>query len=131
MSIRTLSIIAVCAGAIILAGCNRTNPVMNVEGSPITVASGKTNMEKVKGAIISAGARMGWQMKAVSDGYLVATLYQRGHMAQVDIKYTTESYNITYKDSSNLLYDGTNIHRNYNNWVNNLDRNIRAELAQL
>lgn len=131
MSLRTLSILAVCAGAIIFAGCNRSNPVMNVEGSPIAVTSGKTNMEKVKGAIISAGARLGWQMKPVSNGHLVATLYQRGHMAQVDIKYTTETYSITYKDSSNLMYDGSNIHRNYNNWITNLDRNIRAELAQL
>lgn len=131
MSIRTLSIIAVCAGAIIFAGCGRTNPVMNIEGSPIAVSSGKTNMDKVKGAIMSAGTRLGWQMKPVANGHMVATLFQRGHMAQVDIKYTTESYSITYKDSSNLHYDGANIHRNYNNWVNNLDRNIRAALAPL
>jgi len=131
MSIRTLSIMAVCATAITFAGCGRTNPVLNIDNSPVTVSSGKASLEKVKGAIISAGTRLGWQVKPVTNGHLVATLYQRGHMAQVDIKYTTETYNITYKDSSNLLYDGSNIHRNYNNWVNNLDRNIRAALAQL
>lgn len=130
MSIRTLSIIAVCASAIIFAGCGR-NPVMNIEGSPIAVSSGKTTMDKVKGAIISAGTRLGWQMKPVADGHMVATLFLRGHMAQVDIKYTTESYSITYKDSSNLKYDGTNIHKNYNGWIQNLDRNIRVALSPL
>jgi hypothetical protein len=29
---------------------------------------------------------------------------------------------ITYTDSENLLYDGSNIHRNYNGWIRLLAR---------
>ena len=52
-------------------------------------------------------------------------------MAKVDITYTTESYSVVYKDSHELLYDGKEIHRNYNNWVLQLSDRIRLQLAQL
>jgi hypothetical protein len=52
-------------------------------------------------------------------------------MAKVDVKYDTKTYNITYKDSSNLEYDGKNIHKNYNGWIQNLDNGIRAQLSNL
>jgi hypothetical protein len=32
-------------------------------------------------------------------------------------------------DSTNLNYDGTNIHRNYNGWITNLDKAIRSQLT--
>jgi hypothetical protein len=36
-----------------------------------------------------------------------------------------------YKDSDVLLYDGTKIHRNYNKWVELLERQINIELSTL
>lgn len=62
---------------------------------------------------------------------MVGTLNLRSHMAQVDIRYTTTSYSITYRDSKDLNYDGSNIHRNYNNWIRNLDQAIKQQLASL
>jgi len=52
-------------------------------------------------------------------------------MAQVDIKYSTIAYSITYKDSSNLKYDGTKIHSNYNGWIQNLDKAIKIQLSTM
>jgi hypothetical protein len=52
-------------------------------------------------------------------------------VAVVDINYTVKSYNISYKDSTELNYDGTNIHKNYNGWIQNLDKGIRAQLSNL
>jgi hypothetical protein len=52
-------------------------------------------------------------------------------MAVVDVNYTPQTYSITYKDSSNLGYDGQSIHKNYNGWVQNLDKAIRAQLGAL
>jgi hypothetical protein len=49
----------------------------------------------------------------------------------MDIKYNTKSYSIEYKDSQGLKYDGTNIHKNYNSWVMNLDNRIRAQLSTM
>jgi hypothetical protein len=52
-------------------------------------------------------------------------------LAVVDVNYSTRSYSITYKDSTELQYDGKSIHQNYNGWVQNLDKGIRAQLSAL
>ena len=38
-------------------------------------------------------------------------------MAEVDITFDATKFSINYKNSENLLYDGTVIHRNYNKWI--------------
>ena len=88
-------------------------------------------MDDMQKAIVRAGAGLGWQMKVAEPGLIVGTLRLRSHMAVVDIKYDTKAYSITYKDSSNLDYDGANIHKNYNGWVQNLDNAIRVQIANL
>lgn len=112
-----------------LIGC-RSAPVYNVTEAPVS-ASEKASAEDVKKAILSAGASLGWQMKEVEPGHIVGNLFLRKHHAVVDIPYSKENYSINYKDSSELNYDGTNIHSNYNGWVQNLDRAIQARLSIL
>jgi hypothetical protein len=86
-----------------LIGC-RTAPVYNVDEAPVN-ASGKVTLDDVKKAIIAAGVGLGWQMKAVEPGHIVASLFIRKHSAVVDIPYTASSYSIQYKDSTELNYD--------------------------
>lgn len=112
-----------------LIGC-RTSPVLNVTDAPVN-ATGQVSNSDVKKAIISAGAGLGWQMKEVKPGHIVGTLFLRKHMASVDIPYSSSSYSINYKDSSELNYDNGNIHSNYNGWVQNLDRAIQARLVAM
>jgi hypothetical protein len=131
MSFKNLVLAVLCASAVFLIGCNKTVPLINYENSPIVTVGGKADMDKIKKAIIVAGTRIGWQMQPVTDGHIVGSLFTRGHMAKVDIKYNQDTYSITYKDSSNLLYDGSEIHRQYNNWVDRLNRQIRAELSSI
>ena len=38
---------------------------------------------------------------------------------------------IRYRKSSNLDYDGNNIHPRYNSWIKKLDQTIQLELASL
>ena len=122
----------IIAGLVII-GC-RASPVYNVEDASIVSAAGKEfTEEQVRTAIMQAGSTLGWTMKPVSDGHLVGTLFLRKHMAQVDIKYTTNSYSITYKDSQELSFDeeaGT-IHSNYNGWIQNLQKNIDSRLTMM
>ena len=59
------------------------------------------------------------------------TLNLRSHTAIVDITYDTRTYSIKYKDSTNLGYDGRNIHSNYNGWIENLDKGIQTQLVNL
>ena len=55
----------------------------------------------------------------------------RQHTAVVDIRYSPESYSISYRDSAVLLYDGQVIHRNYNKWVQLLSERIQLELNKV
>lgn len=121
----------VLAGIVIaiLGGC-RSAGIYNVSAAPV-VANKAVTMEDVQKAIVRAGVGLGWQMKPVEPGLIVGTLNLRTHMAMVDIKYDTKTYNITYKDSSNLNYSGDSIHKNYNGWIQNLDSGIRSQLSNL
>ncbi len=124
---RNIIVIIATSLLLMLAGC-RSNPVFNIENAPIEISE-KHSSNDVKKAIIRAGVGLGWQMKAKKAGHIVASLYLRKHVAIVDITYTKKSYNIKYKSSQNLSYDGTNIHSNYNSWVQNLNRQIQAQLS--
>ncbi len=114
---------------VILAGC-RSNPVLNIENAPIEI-SAKHSANDIKKSIIRAGVGLGWNMKVQKAGHIVATLYLRKHIAVVDVTYTKNSYSLTYKDSTELNYDGTNIHKNYNSWIINLNRQIQAQLLAI
>ena len=104
---------------------------MDIVDAPVVEpASGpKLTADQVKLAIQRAGATLGWQIKEVQPFLLEGTLNLRSHMAQVNIPYSAERYSIVYKDSKNLNYDGKNIHSNYNSWVQNLDRAIKAQMG--
>lgn len=120
---------------LIFGGC-RTAPIFNVNEATITPVSGKEpTLEDVTQAIVSAstGSTPPWNMQVVKPGHVVATLHVRGHMAAVDILYTTNSYSIKHKESSNLKHDAADgtIHSNYNAWIQRLDGNIRGKLALL
>jgi hypothetical protein len=85
----------------------------------------------VRTAIIRAGSGLGWQMQPEGPGRLKGTLNVRSHMAVIDVTHDTKSYSIKYRDSTGLnAKDGT-IHKNYNGWVQNLDKRIRNELNLL
>ncbi|MCL4802018.1 MAG: hypothetical protein KJ025_20675 [Burkholderiales bacterium] len=120
----------IAVAAIGMAGC-RTAAVYDVVDAPVVgPADGrKLSSEQVRNAIIRAGTGLGWQVREVQPFLLEGTLHLRSHMARVNIPYSTERYSIVYKESDNLQYDGKMIHSNYNGWVQNLDKAIKANLA--
>jgi hypothetical protein len=116
------------ASFLVLAGCRAAAPIHNVVAAPV-VTSKPVTMEAVQKAIITAGNVLGWKMEPRNPGRITGTLELRTHRAVVEVTYDTKTYNIKYKDSSNLEYTGTTIHQNYNGWVENLDKAIRVQLA--
>jgi hypothetical protein len=118
------------ASFIVLAGCRAAAPIYDVVAAPV-VTSKPVTMEAVRNAIVVAGSGLGWRMEPRTPGTITGILDLRDHRAVVEVTYDTKTYNIKYKDSSNLNYSGTTIHKNYNGWVENLDKAIRVQLANI
>jgi len=111
----------------IFAGCMA--PIYNVTNHPIAPSGAAARtLDEVKAAILGAGEARGWTLKEIGPGHLEGILRIRAHIAVVDIKYSPTSYSIAYKDSSELLYDGTQIHMEYNNWIKSLEDGIDSRL---
>ena len=125
--IRTIFRFIVPAALLLVVACRGPAPVYNVNASPVVTPKPATALD-VEKAILRAGATLGWQMVPQGPGKMEGVLVLRTHRAVVDIDYDAKSYGIKYKDSSNLQYDGTNIHPNYNGWIQNLDKAIRAQM---
>jgi hypothetical protein len=106
----------------------RTAPVYNVTEAPV-MASGKVKTSDVKKAILSAGIGLGWQMKEDKPGHIIGTYNESKYSAIVDINYSAGNYSITYRNSTELRYDGSNIHTTYNTWIQNLNRAIQSRLS--
>ena len=120
------ALVAISVG---IAACT-TVPIMNVDNAPVQAVSGKPmTQEQVRAAIIRAGSALGWQMKDDGPNKMVGTLVLRQHTAVVDIPYSPTGYSIKYKSSVNLDESGGNIHKNYNGWIQNLNRGINTQLA--
>lgn len=128
--IQSLAAAFLVAAAITLAGCTAA-PVKNVTNASFAAPAGQLTMEEVQDAIIRAGSSLGWRMKPVAPGHIVGVLHIRTHVAKVDIRYNTQTYDILYKDSKNLEYTGKKIHRNYNSWVQNLSDAIYNQIAMM
>jgi len=124
-------LILAAASVVLLAGC-RSAPVRDVINEPVVVTGEKqATLDDVERAIVRAGSALGWRMRPVAPGQMEGTLNLRSHTAIVDITYDTRTYSIKYKDSTNLGYDGRNIHSNYNGWIENLDKGIQTQLVNL
>lgn len=121
----------ICAIALTVsvdAWAARVQPIQNVENAPIPNG---LSMQKIKEAMVKAGAIRNWVVTEEGPGELLATLHLRSHVAKVAITYDTEGYSITYRDSTNLKYKAGKIHRNYNSWVQNLNGDIQLTLSLL
>jgi len=126
---KNILIIIMASLLLMLAGC-KTNPILNIQNTPIEILA-KHSSKDIKKAIIRAGTELDWQMKSVKEGHIIGTLYVRTHVAVVDINYSKNNYNIIYKSSKNLKYDGINIHKNYNRWIQVLNRLIQKKLSMI
>ncbi|PVZ84296.1 hypothetical protein C9426_23655 [Serratia sp. S1B] len=108
-----------------LAGCARTAPVVQVHS---TVTAGHTE-NQVRDAILKAGQQRQWIMTQVTPGVINGRLQARDHVAEIRINYTATSYSINYVSSLNLQSSAGKIHKSYNRWVLNLDRDIQLNLS--
>jgi hypothetical protein len=112
--------------ALLLVGCGRVQPVMNIEDTPVAY---NLQNKQVKAAIMQAAMDRGWVVEEVGPNELNAKLLVRDHFAEVKIPFNEKFYSIIYLNSENLKADDGKIHRNYNRWVNNLNVDIKRKLS--
>jgi hypothetical protein len=114
-----------------LAGCNVV-PIRNINDAPVVLGSGKAaTADQVRTAIVGAGTGLGWTMTPTAPGLVTGRIVLRGHTALIDVRYTATTYTIAYKDSTNLDFRDGQIHKNYNGWIENLNREIRGNLMAM
>jgi hypothetical protein len=118
----------VAFGLLIMVAACRTAPIYNAQSASF---NRELSMSQATRAIQAAGAELGWDMTPEGTGQMRGVLNLRSHQAVVDITYDTRTFSIAYVDSTNLNYNGSDIHKNYNSWVQNLEREIRAEAARM
>jgi hypothetical protein len=127
MKLKSFGLAFLIFSTLMFSGCT-SKPIYNFSNTPITASGGAPTDSQMVKAIIRAGSSLGWTMQKDAPGHIIGTLNIREHIAIVDITYNSDSYSITYKDSTNLDYNGTRIHRNYNTWVNNLNNAIKVQV---
>lgn len=122
----------------LLGACERLRPVYEVHSQTVPVVGAPPTLNQVEDRIIKAGASLGWLMKPVKSGLVRGTIRRKRHVAVVKIEYDTSTYSILY-DSSQRLSIGTGsletryegqrvIHKRYNKYVKNLNRQIETFL---
>lgn len=130
MSIVKSGIIVLGISFAVALGACASIPILNVIDAPI--ATGKSlQVNQVRQAIVTAGSALGWKIVDSKPGLLEGTLRLRDHTAVVEIPFTTGKYSIVFKSGVNLNEKDGQIHKNYNGWVQNLEKSINAALASL
>lgn len=108
------------------AGCTN-KPVLNTQHE--LPADSQVSADKMKAIIVNALQKREWTVQRLGPQLVQAEITVRNeYYAAIDIRYTRNSYAITYRDSRALGYKDGKIHRNYNRWVNNLDHDIMSAL---
>jgi hypothetical protein len=123
MNLIKLALLALIA----FAPMAHASKVIPVTGQPL---HSSFSFDEAKALFAKAGARRGWVMKeAEGENKLIANIWVRKHFVSVLITINNDTYNIDYRDSENMKYkpDGT-IHRKYNGWVKNLNKDIQRTL---
>ena len=111
---------------LVTAGCT-SKPILNTQHN--LPADAQVSEEKMKTVIVNALQKREWTVQRLSPQLVQAEINVRNqYYAAIDIRYTRNSYAITYRDSRDLGYKDGKIHRNYNRWVSMLDRDIMAGL---
>ena len=129
MKSRGVRAIAVCLALAAMVACRAGGQVYEVKDAPIESAKPLT-LDQVQKAIIDAGIKQTWIMTPIKPGEMLGEFNIQSHQIHVTIPYTTKTYSILYKDSSNLRYDPVKrtIHVNYAKWIERLDNEIKARL---
>ena len=121
--------LAICLFLIFFSAC--TGKYL-YEPNPIHVTS-TTNKSKIRGEVLHILAVRGWEIDKDWEEFVEATKRKRRHTATVRVHYDRREVRIQYFSSQNIKYRYKNgkryIHKIYNRWVQDLERDLRFALG--
>ncbi len=126
---RTILVVLLILSASLLS-CRKAYVRDIPENTIPTTYDKSLTVEEIEAAIIMGGNEAGWNMRKQEPGLIVGVIQVRQHEAEVGIRYTATTWSITYRNSSNLKYNGEKIHVNYNKWVSRLADAIRKQFGE-
>lgn len=130
---RSVKVLFIVLMLCLAVGCTQ-KVMMTPEINVGTLYTGMTSQD-VEKSILDACIAKGWKIDAKADNYIDASLRIRTkHLIAVHIPYSAQSVRIEYRDSENMRYKAgakPTIHRNYNNSVDYLIRDIHAKLTSI
>ena len=83
----------------------------------------------IKSSIVKSLTGRGWTIEERNDDHYLAVLKLRSHVVHIRVAFEAEEVTIHYVSSNNLektKRGKKKVHRNYKNWVVNLERDIAA-----
>jgi hypothetical protein len=122
---RRLLVTGLGIGLFALGACRLAPVYMVTDGN----FQGSAPLTRRGDQIRRAAIRLGWQIQDVRPGLMRATFSARRDQAVVEIAYGRDQFSIRHAESTNLAFDGTQINRAYNGWVQDLERGIVAASA--
>ncbi len=130
---RAASIFVIAASLVmsVTACANRFEPIYNVNADTAPSEAKPRFSTKQLGDLITRVAQnQGWSVTAAKPGLLRCSTKWVNHSASVDIVYSSQSYSVQLGSAANLQDEDGLIHRNYNQRVRDLQREIDRQLAQ-
>lgn len=118
-------VVAVIGFVGIVSGCVNGVPIQPLHSTISSVVPS----DRVKAAILKAGREREWAMTVTAPGVITGQLQARDHVVVIRITYSGTEYTIDYVSSKNMDEKDGQIHRKYNNWIRNLDKEIQLNLA--
>jgi len=115
---------------LVMAACNRMQPIYNVVDRPIPSQTQNLSLDEIGRNIVIAGTRHHWRFDRLAPGQLRASYSEKTYEAVVLISFTQQAYSIHLDQTVNLKENGDEIHRTYNRWVMNLERDIDDQLSR-
>lgn len=120
---KKLAMVVFCFASCFCGCVTQQYPKVNPQSITVQVSSAKL----LHNNIIRAAASRGWTTNSIRDNTVRCTLTKGDHSVVVDVVYSDKDFSVIYVDSVNMRYDPSSdsISRKYNQWVNNLVRDIQ------
>lgn len=128
---KKMMLLMLCASVSLPALAMRTQPAYE----PEIYVDGNFSKQAIEKVIKKALVGRSWAVKSSENGVIKSQIWVRSHSAKIKITYNKKKITIQYVGSENLKEkrkgETVFIHRNYNRWIKNLEKDIQSGLFSL